>query len=502
MREMTLTVALRTNNRYFTKVYDDRPFLLHEPLFRWGARRKGWMHTQCAISDLEPRLAESYEVSLDGLVYTVHLRKGVKSVFGNELTADDVKWSWDRALGTRSVGTFTVKVAPMRKPDNIVVKDKYTVEFHLDKPNVTFPHTMASKYLPILDSTVVKQHVTEEDKWAVEWLKENHAAFGPFYVEKYDKEADIVIYGRNKDYWYTGTPIIDKLVLRGIPSPSERLRMLKAGEVDVAISLAADDFQSLEGDPDIDRDIVPSHDPLMLQMHCLRDPFKDKRVRQAVSYAMPYQEIKDNIWKAAARSYKSPFVDECLGYTEEYFPYSTDLQKARALMEEAGVSDGFDTTMVIPGELLAEIEPTGKAIKEALAKIGINVTLVDLNEMDFRKVSFSHDFDLMLDPHTHQVADAYYISLDDYGDEKWGIENMNQYYSQEVFRIQAESLTDMTEAERVKHVHELQKVILEDAPQAYLLQINSLMGARKNIKGLEWDANGRLFYQRVYKIDE
>ena len=496
----TLTVALRTNNRYFSKVYDDRPFLIHEPLFRWKPRKRGWIHYPSTLSDLEPRLAEWYDVSRDGLIYTVYLRKGVKSIFGNDLTAEDIKWSWDRAFSTRGVGRFTGRVAPMRNKDNVSVKDKHVIEFRLDKPNVTFPHFLASKYIPMLDSTEVRKHTTEDDPWAVEWLSNNHASYGPFIIESYDEKEDIVKYRRNKDYWCPGLPRIDNLILKGIPSPDDRVAAVRSGEVDVALSLPVDGFRSFKGNEDLYTMAFPSHDPMMLQMNCKREPFINVLVRRAVCYAVPYEKLKEDIWKEAARSYKSPFVDVCMGYTEKYFPYYEDPDMAKKLLSEAGITKDINVNMVICGEILAEIKPTAEAIKTALARIGISIEIEDLNEQGFRGKSFKHDFDLLLDPHTHQVSDAYYISLDDYGDEKWGIENMNQYYDPEVFRLQQECLKATTEGERVEYVHEMQKVILEGAPQAYLFQINSLVAARKEVTGLEWDVNGRMFYQNAIKI--
>lgn len=496
--EQKLTVALRTNKRYFSKVYDDRPFLLHEPLFRWGARKKGWLHRPAALADLEPRLVDWYEVSPDASVYTLHLRHGVKSTNGNELTSADVKWSWERIFQLRGVGRFTGRIAPMRNHENIVEKDKYTVEFRLDKPNVTFPHFLASKYIPIVDSTEVKKHITEDDPWAAKWLQEHHAAFGPFYVEKYDEEADIVIYGAHQDYW-CGAPLPRRLILRGIPSASDRVKLLKNGEVDIALSLSAEDFLALQNDSNLNTTVVPSHDPMMLQMNCQKDPFKSAKVRQAVSYAVPYQELMDNIWKVAARPYKSPFIDVCLGYTQEFFNYRTDLDKAKSLMAEAGITGTINADMYVCGEILPEIMPTAEAIKTALSKIGMNITIKDVNEQEFRTVSFAHSFDLMLDPHTHQVADGYYVSYDDYGDERWGIENMNQYFEPEVFKLQEESLKAKSEAERIEYIRDMQRVILEGAPQAYLFQINSLTGAQASVRGMEWDLNGRMFYQHVYK---
>jgi peptide/nickel transport system substrate-binding protein len=494
----TLTVALRTNKRYFSKVYDDRPFLLHEPLFRWGARKKGWLHRPAALADLEPRLVEWYEVSPDASVYTLHLRHGVKSINGNELTSADVRWSWERIFQLRGVGRFTGRIAPMKSQDNIIEKDKYTVEFRLDKPNITFPHFLASKYIPIVDSTEVKKHITADDPWAAKWLQEHHAAFGPFYVEKYDEKADIVIYGAHQNYW-AGAPLPNRLILRGVPNASDRVRLLKNGEVDIALSLSAEDFMTLQNNPNLNMTIVPSHDPMMLQMNCQKEPFKSVKVRQAVSYAVPYQELMDSIWKVASRPYRSPFIDVCLGYTDEFFHYKTDLIQAKALMAEAGIKSAINADMYVCGEILPEIIPTAKAIQTALAKIGINITIKDVNEQDFRTVSFAHSFDLMLDPHTHQVADGYYVSYDDYGDERWGIENMNQYFEPEVFKLQEESLKAKSEAERIQYIRDLQRVILEGAPQAYLFQINSLTGAQTSVRGMEWDLNGRMFYQHVYK---
>ncbi len=499
MEEKTLTVALRTNKRYFSKVYDDRPLLLYEPLLRWRPRKKGWVHVPATLADLEPRLAESYEVSPDGQVYTVHLRQGVKSMYGNELTAADIKWSWDRAFAVRGVGRFTGRIAPMRGQDNIAVRDKYAVEFRLDKPNVTFPHFLGSKYVLMFDSSEVRKHVTPEDPWAEKWLANHSAGFGPFFVESYNEKDDVVVFGAHKDYWCTGLPRIDRLIVRGIPSADERVRLLKSGEADVVLSLPVEQFLALQNDPDLDMMVVPSHDPMMLQMNCQREPFKNVKVRQAICYAMPYQYLFDNIWKVAARSYKSPFVDVCLGYTEEFFPYSSDIGKTKSLLSEAGLTGGFHVNMVICGEILPEMAPTGRAIQGALAEIGVNVDILDLNEQDFRTVCFAHNFDLLLDPRTHQVADAYYVCVDDYGDERRGIENMNQYYEPEVFRLQDECLKARSESERVPYVHEMQRVILQGAPQAYLFQINSLMGAGRRVRGLEWDVNGRVFYQHVYK---
>jgi peptide/nickel transport system substrate-binding protein len=493
-----IEVAWRTNNRFFAKVFDDRPFILHEPLFRYKGRNNKSKHTPVTLNDLEPRLAESYEASHDLLKYTVHLRRGILSHYGNECTSEDIKWSWTRAFKLRGTGRFTAKIAQLMDEDSIIIKDKYTIEFILDKPNITFPHFFTSIFIPIIDSREVKKHISQEDPWGSKWLKNHHASYGPFIVEKYDEQKDIVIFGPHSDYWCKGLPKIDKLIFRGVPSFKERLHLLKSGEIDIAVSVPIEEFEALSNEKSFQTMVIPSHDSLMLQMNCMKKPFDQVKVRKAISYAIPYDTILANIWRKAGRASKSPFIDAVMGYNPKYFQYQYDPMLSRKLLSEANLGHGFITSMTVDYELVAELERTGEAIKKALFDVGIRVNVINLKENEFRKACFEHDFELLLDPHTHQVPDGIYISWDDYGDEKWGIENHNQYFSNKVFILQQEAYNTLSEKERIKYVHQLQQVILDDAPQVYLLNINGLVAANKSIRALEWDVNGRIFFQNAY----
>jgi ABC-type transport system substrate-binding protein len=138
-------------------------------------------------------------------------------------------------------------------------------------------------------------------------------------------------------------------------------------------------------------------------------------------------------------------------------------------------------------------------IADSLAKIGIKVDIEEVNEHQLRTAGFSHEFDMMLDPHIHMIADDYYISLCDYGDAKWGVENLNQYFNEEVFALQKASLYAKTEAERIEFSRKMQKSILQGAPQAFLLQLNTLMISGDHVHGLKWDPNGRISYHELSK---
>lgn len=494
-----LTVAVRTNRSYYSTVYDDMGLLLNEPLFRYRARRNGWAFTPASLTDLEPRLAQRFDVSRDGRVYTIHLRHGIRSVAGNILTAADVKWSWDRAFQIRKQGRWTGRIAPMRSEDCVVARDDYVVEFHLDRPNVTFPHFLTSKYIPILDSREVQSHGTPDDPWSQQWLGSHQAGFGPFVVDSYDRKADVVVYSARDDYWVAGYPLIKQLVLRGVPSAADRIRLLEEKEVDVVTGLGPSDFVAIGERPDVQRLIIPSHDPVFLQMNCRKEPFANPNVRRAISYAVDYDAIRNEIWKGLVRPLKSAIVDACLGYTEEFFPYTTDRERARAILSAERIAVDRPIELLVDGEGSPEMLLTAESIRASLEEIGIRVQLRNVGDYEFRATAFQREFDLLLDGHTHVVPDPYYCTIDDYGDSKWGIQNFTGYSNENLYRLHSECLNARSEIERIQYVREFQRTILDDAPSAYLFLNNTLVAAHEYVDGLEWDVNGRMFFHNVSK---
>jgi len=494
-----LKVGVRTNVHFHYKVYDDLGFMLYEPLLRYRPRTGGDKAAPATLDDLAPRLITGWQVSEDGLDYTLTLRKGVVSSRGNHFTAGDVKWSWDRALLARRQGRFTARISPLRDENSIVVIDAHTVRFSLERPNVTFPHFLTSKYVHIYDSVECRKHATKDDPWAEGWLAENSAGFGPFIVESYDAARDIATYVANPNYFDAPNPRLKKVQRIGITSVEERVARFESGELDAISSLTGEVFLELAGKDGAQGYKIHGHDPLLMQMNCQRAPFDKPEVRQAISYAVPYETIFDGIWKGLHRTMRSPFVDACAGYTEEFFPFSTDLAKAKSLMKQAGLAAGFETTLLVHPDFSPHIRQTADAIRDALKDIGITVRIVEVDEKALRTAGFAHDFDMQLDPHIHMIADDYYISLCDYGDAKWGVENLNQYFNDEVFELQKQSLTARSEAERIAYSHRMQKAIVEDAPQVFLMQLNTLMVAGSHVKRMAWDANGRIYYHQVSK---
>jgi peptide/nickel transport system substrate-binding protein len=132
------------------------------------------------------RLADKWDFSADGKVLTFTLSKGVKSEFGNEFTANDVKWSWDRAFGLNAGGMRMMKANSIPSADAIKVVEPYTLRLELSGPNGLLPFVQWTSQQPaIVDATEAKKHATAGDPWAKDWLSKNSATFGPYRVAKF-----------------------------------------------------------------------------------------------------------------------------------------------------------------------------------------------------------------------------------------------------------------------------------------------------------------------------
>src|ERR1700689_4910783 len=199
----------------------------------------------------EPRLAERVESSNGGKTLTFHLRKGVKSEFGNEFTASDVKWSWDRTFALNTAGMWMMKSSSIPSADSVRVVEPYVLEVNLAGPNtVLLTEQPTSLNNPVIyDSTEAKKHASDADPWAKEWLGKNSATFGPYRVVQFTPGQQVV-FEVNPNY-YRGTSKIKRVIWREVPSSSTRLQLLLAGAVHIAKELDPRERQQCEGKPGV-----------------------------------------------------------------------------------------------------------------------------------------------------------------------------------------------------------------------------------------------------------
>src|ERR1700737_4054544 len=201
------------------------------------------------LDKITGELADTYEISPDGLKLTFHLRKDAKFQDGTPVSAEDVKWSLDRAVTAPVLGKAQLLTGSMTSADQFKVIDPLTFEVTLPKPDKLALPNLATVYPIIINSKVAKANATAEDPWAIAWLKEHTAGSGAYVIESF-KPGEQVIMKRN-EAWNRGSPeksaFFKRVIVQSVPEPATRANLVERGDADLVIDLQASDVQSLEG---------------------------------------------------------------------------------------------------------------------------------------------------------------------------------------------------------------------------------------------------------------
>lgn len=327
-----------------------------------------------------PELAESWEVSEDKKTYTFKLREGVMFHNGRELVADDIVFSYERIRDPETQSGWAYLFDPI---DTIVALDQYTVEI-----------SSKDVYAPMLTKlagggTAI---VPREDAEAGT-LDQTPNGTGPFKFVEF-VPADRLTLVRNENYWEEGLPYLDGIVFKPIPDETVRLTNLETGNVDWVDSVPGKDLEKLQGSDDLVVEQVAGTSYTYLGMNLKREPLSDKRVRQAISYALDREEIAAIAAYDLAQGSENP-IPEGNFWRTEYAPYTQDLDKAQQLLEEAGLGDGFETE-IMPAKDYAETVRAAEAVQSQLGEVGIDVTLRPLEWSTWLDEEGKGNFDMYL----------------------------------------------------------------------------------------------------------
>ncbi|WP_315776050.1 MULTISPECIES: ABC transporter substrate-binding protein [unclassified Bradyrhizobium] len=336
------------------------------------------------LDTITGELAESYQVSADGLKITFKLRPDAKFQDGSPVTAEDVKWSLDRCVSAPILGKAQLLTGSLTSADQFKVIDPLTFEVTLPKPDKLALPNLATVYPIIINSKLAKAHATAEDPWALNWTKENAAGSGAYIVETF-KPGEQVIAKRN-EAWNRGTPdkpaAFKRLIIQSVPEPATRANLVERGDADLVIDLQASDVQSLEGKGKLKVISTPQYNAVtFISMNNTIPPFDNVNVRRAIASALPYDDMfKAALFGRGAALYGATWADgkpPSGGYPIPQ-PIKLDLEKAKAYLKDAGMADGFSTTFSFNVGQAATAEPMAALVKESLAKIGIKVDIQKL----------------------------------------------------------------------------------------------------------------------------
>lgn len=250
--------------------------------------------------NIQPMLAESWDVSDDNATYTFKLKSGVTFQSGNPVNADAVVYSFERVKNSSS-GSFLYGMADIKSVTKV---DDSTVEIALNKPNHMFTQIIAMYTFSIVDQKLVEEKGDE-------YLKTNAAGSGPFSLEKWDPASEAV-FQANNDYWQ-GAPQLSKVTLKFTKEASNRVLLLNKGDVDMAIEIPPKDVTALQENSDLTIASNASNRILFFAMNNNVKPFDNEKVRQAISYAIPYDQLINDVMYGQAKTMKSAVASNTPG---------------------------------------------------------------------------------------------------------------------------------------------------------------------------------------------
>ncbi|MEO8154529.1 MAG: ABC transporter substrate-binding protein [Rhizobacter sp.] len=325
---------------------------------------------------LTPELAERWDVSADNKVYTFYLRKGATFHDGAPVTAKDVKWSFDRAVAAGGFPAIQMAAGSLDNANKFSVVDDLTFRITLDKPNKLILPDLVVPVPVIVNSELAKKHATAADPWALEWVARNDAGGGAYKIESWTPGQQTVFV--RFDAWKSGAlPQLKKVIYRQIASAGTRRALLEKGDVDISVGLPPKDYAELAKGGKIKVIGVPvQNDLIFVDMNTKIKPFDNPKVREAISYAIPYKEILASaLYGRGVGMFNGDASKPYAPTWPVAIKHGTDLAKAKALLTEAGFPNGFKTTLSYDLSEATVREPTAILIQESLKKIGVELTL-------------------------------------------------------------------------------------------------------------------------------
>lgn len=421
--------------------------------------------------NLKPNLAESWE-RLDDCNVVFHLKKGVKFHNGEELKAEDVKFTLERAASSpQTLYLFN----PITE---VTVLDDYTVKVTTDKPFGALLNNLAS----VQGGIVSKKAVLEYGEDYV-----NHPVGTGQYMLKEWLPGNRIVFEGFKDY-FLGAPNFEELTYLTVPEVSNRMIALETGEVDVAFDIGIMDKETIENSDNLELVEVESPALLYLGFDQTNPKYQNKKLREAIAYAIDNQTFVDVVFKGSAVAGDSPLPKASPAYDKNVKKYNQDIEKAKKLLAEAGYPNGLDIELWCMDD--GPRVDMCVIIQDQLKKIGINVeikifefgayvskTALPNKELYFLSWNSSGDGDVALYPLFHST--------------QHGAPGNRSFYSNpKVDELLDRARVSVDEEERKSLYKEVQNILQEDLTIYALAYPKINLAKNKDLKGLVFKKNG------------
>lgn len=433
--------------------------------------------------ELQPVLAERWEHP-DPLTYVFYLKKGVKFHNGEELKADDVKFSMERAMGPLGVAIHSL----IRALDKVNVIDDYTAEFKLKEPFTPFLFSLGESWAGIMNRKAV-----EEKDPAL-----HPVGTGPFKFVSWTK-SDRIILERFDDY-HGQKASVKRLIIRAIPEASSRMVELESGAVDIAYQVTAEnDIKRVESNPKLYLSKMPSNRTGYIGMNTQKAPFNDVRFRHAVLDALNIPAIQKTVYRGIGTTGTNPIPPRNKYYDETLQVPQQDVEKAKAALKEIGVKLPIKVSLWT-NESRERID-AATIIQNMLGEVGIEVDIRVMEWGAFLEGLKAGQHDMFMLGWGGNLPDAEFFLGSNYHSKSIGSTN-SCFYNNPEFDALMEKGTSTPDGPDRKAVYvDVQRLFLKDLPAIYWSVEDCVVGLNKRVKNFQNHPRG--FYQmNVVSIEE
>jgi peptide/nickel transport system substrate-binding protein len=448
--------------------------------------------------EVEPALAKSWNISSDGLTYTFALRSGVKFHDGSDFTADAVKFDFDRMLDEKSpyhnTGPFPLSFFYSAVKE-VKVIDPLTVEFDLKDPYAPFLSNLAYPTGLIVSPEAIKKFGKD--------IGRHPSGTGAFIFKEWESNSKVILQ-RNSAYW-GGPPKLDAVVFRPITDANTRVAEMLSGGIDMMVEVPPDSLGQFKDGARYQ--IFQQAGPHLwfLILNAKEPPFNDKRMRQAVNYAVNKKAITESILQGTAQVAAGPTPPAfAWAYDDALQPYSYDPTKAKELIKESGY-DGKELTFYVTegGSGMLDPVPMGTAIQADFAAVGLKVKIETYEWNTFLgkvnpglegKANLAEMAWMTNDPDTLP-----YLALRTAAWPDKGGFNSGYYSNPDVDKLLEQARQSTDQAERAKLYKKMQEIVHDDAPWLFVANWKQNAVATSAVKGFRLQPSFFLLLHDVTK---
>lgn len=440
----------------------------------------GLLQWDMETMEIMPYVAKEIEIP-DDTTYIFHLHEGILFHDGVELTAEDVKYTYDCLRDPDFGGVNLAFYQPIVE---INIIDDYTVEFKLDEPNAPFLYYLAPGIVP--------KHIAEgEDP---DFFKSEPVGSGPYVFVEWVPN-DYVVLEAFDDY-FGGRPAIDRIVFRPIPEVTTRLIELETGGIHLVDGVPPEDVDRLDEDPEVIVTFTPGTGFNYFMYHCQTAPFDDVRVRQALAYGMDMEALVNHVFYGFREVAHSPIIPTSWAHNPDVRKFGHEPEKAMELLSDAGHPDGIEVELKLSeGEINRE---TCEIVQHQLADIGVTVNLLEQEWGAFLSEILDADFEMATLGWSGQTDPDRGVYRQ-FHSRNWapGGSNNQHYANERVDELLDLARTNPDQEVRQDKYFEIQEILAEEQPYTYISYYVTIAAHRPEVQN--YDGRCGYFYTRPLK---